>query len=352
MSEPAAKGGAGVPDGAPATRRRRIWVEMVPYATLREARVTALLKRFGLGALVAVRPPTLVELPPTLDVLLGEGIEVGVWPMLDDREGRWANVRNAAAFATFAREVAASVGERPIAELTVDLEPAIDDMRAALVSLRGAGRMIQEASDKARFDAARATYEGLVRALAERGIATSAVAVPMVLLDRPPDAPHWQGLLGTPLDGPAWSAVNVMLYTSMVEGWSHGLLDRARAESVLASACRATAARYGEKGCLSLGVVGTGALGDEPVYRSPTELARDVAVARACNVDDLVLFDLGGVLARAPAEAWLDAFTSTEPTRDMPPDSLRGRSAFSVASVTAASIGVLAPLLRRAGLVG
>ena len=52
-----------------------------------------------------------------------------------------------------------------------------------------------------------------------------------------------------------------------------------------------------------------GALGDEPRYRDPSELAVDVAVARAGGVETLNLFDLGGVLRRGPAEAWLEALT-------------------------------------------
>jgi hypothetical protein len=330
-------------------RRRRIWVETISYEVLRAQRTIQLLRRWDVGVLVAVRPPMLAALPETLDALRGEGVEAGVWPMLDDGEGRWANARNAAAFSAFARAVADAVGERPVTEVMVDLEPAIDDVRAALSGVRGAGKLLEWAADRARLEGARGEYEQLVRALGERGVATSAVAVPMVLLDRGETA-HWQALLGTPLAGPAWRSVNVMLYTSILEGWSRGLLDRTRAESILMTACRATIARYGERGGVSLGAVGTGAFGDEPVYRSPEELARDVAVARACGMDDLALLDLGGVLAREPCEAWLEAFATTEATRDLPPESLRGRAAFSAASIGGAWVGAIAPLLRRAGL--
>jgi hypothetical protein len=297
-------------------------------------------------------------LPDALDVLLDDGIRVGVWPMLDDGAGRWANARNASAFSAFARSAADVVGARRVSEIVVDMEPAIEVVRVAMGSLRAAGQMLLEgAADRSRVAGARCTYEDLVRALAQRGLPTSVVAVPMVLLDPVPSVTgraagrtHWQALLGTPVDGPAWSHVNVMLYTSILEGWSGGLLDRRRAESVLATACRAALARYGKKSGVSLGAVGPGAFGDEPVYRSPAELARDVAVARACGMNDLALFDLGGVLARGPVEAWLEAFVATEAARELPADSLRGRAAFSLASSTAASIGMIAPLFRRAGL--
>jgi hypothetical protein len=71
--------------------------------------------------------------------------------------------------------------------------------------------------------------------------------------------------------------------------------------------------RWGEHAGISLGCVGTGAFADEPTYRAPSELAEDVTIARAAGCDRLSLFDLGGVLAREPAEAWLDAFVHGEP---------------------------------------
>ncbi len=336
-------------------RRRRIWSETVPYATLTSARTIALLTRYRLGVKVAVRPDTQVGLEDALARLVGEGIDVAVWPMLADTDGRWANAKNHGAFAAFARDVArraAAVARGAsgagVRELVVDLEPAIEDVRLALGSVRAAGRLLESVADGSRLAAARGAFTALEREMSDHGMDTLAVAVPMVLLDRPAST-RWQGLLGTPVDGPAWSGVNVMLYTSILEGWSRGLFDRRGAMTVLGAACRATAERFGARGSVSLGAVGTGAFGDEPTYRAPSELARDVAIARAAGVDDLTLFDLGGVLARGPHEAWLDAFVETEPDPAAAPESLRGRAALSLAGLTGASLGWIAPLLRRRG---
>ena len=40
-----------------------------------------------------------------------------------------------------------------------------------------------------------------------------------------------------------------------------------------------------------------------------------VMTSASAGIDDLTLFDLGGVLKRPPIEPWLDAFTETEPAR-------------------------------------
>lgn len=327
-------------------RRRRIWSETVPFEMLGSARVLGLLKRYTLDVLVAVRPDSLPALRDVLARLGGAGIATAVWPMLDDADGRWANAKNHATFAAFARAAAKVAEAGGVKEIVVDLEPAIDDVRAALGSLRAAGRLLESVADGSRLAAARGAFASLSREMQEHGLATTAVAVPMVLLDRA-ESSRWQALLGTPLDGPSWSGVNVMLYTSILEGWSRGLFDRRGALSVLAATCRATVERFGDRGSVSLGAVGVGAFGDEPIYRSPAELARDVGIARAAGVDDLTLFDLGGVLARGPQEAWLDAFVETEPDAGATPESLRGKAAMSLASLTGAGLGWIAPLLRR-----
>ena len=132
---------------------------------------------------------------------------------------------------------------------------------------------------------------------------------------------------GTPTYGPAWDHVSVMLYSSILEGWSRGWLGRQDARAILARGCHAAAARFGERAGVSLGAVGVGAFGNEPTYRSTLELADDVAIARASGVDDLTLFDLGGVLAREPAEAWLEAFVETPPARAIEPPTARSRVA-------------------------
>ena len=145
-----------------------------------------------------------------------------------------------------------------------------------------------------------------------------------------------------------------MLYTSIVEGWSRGVLARRDARAVLAWACRASAARFGPRAGASLGAVGTGAFGDEPVYRTPAELADDVAIARRRRAsDDLgLLFELGGVLRRPPAEAWLEAFTETAPATDLP-EPLSGRAWGTVAALraTGAGLGILSRISAAVELV-
>jgi hypothetical protein len=271
---------------APAAKLR-IYCETVPYEELTRPRTTALLRRHGLELVLAVRPWQLEELVGAVRQLRDAGVPVSIWPMLSDDEGRWASAHNAASFVTFVRETADALEAAGLTphEVLLDLEPPFVHARA--LATGGLASARPRATSAALMDAA---SNELMAAVDPRG------------------ARGWQSLLGTPVDALATGRVSVMMYTSILEGWSRGAVRRRDATALLAAASVRVAARWGKGAGLSLGCVGTGALLDEPIYRSPLELAEDVALARAGGCVDLSLFDLGGVLRREPAEAWLDAF--------------------------------------------
>jgi hypothetical protein len=292
---------------------RRIWCETLPYADVRSARVLGLLERFGLELLLAVRPWDIPELPDVLRACADRGIAVGLWPMLENEEGRWASIHNAQRFADLARRVA----DHAPRSLTIDLEPPFDRVRALtqgkvpLRSLRG-----WLCAGDGAFDAGRAVFEELARDLASRGIESVGVFVPLVLFDRD-GGTTWQRFFGTPVTGVGWSRVDVMLYTSLIEGWSRGLVRREDALAFLHAGAAATRRRFGPDASVSLGTVGTGALGNEPMYRDVGELREDIAVARAAGIENLTLFDLAGVVRRHLPESWLEAFV--DPSSPAPP---------------------------------
>ena len=327
--------------------RRRIWSETLPYEKVRDPGVLARLRRHGVGLLLAVRPDDRAGVRDVVAACADAGVDIGIWPMIADARGRWANAKNAAEFCAFVLEVVDALGPGVPGEVVVDLEPAIDDVRALLDGARGAGRLIASSSDRDAFADASKRYGALANELRARAIRATAVAVPLVLLGG-----EWEQLMGTPVSAPGWDSVATMLYSSILEGWSRGLLKRDDAVAILAAGCRTSAAKFGPRAGVALGAVGVGAFGDEPVYRDASELARDVGIARACGVEDLTLFDLGGVLARAPAESWLTAFVETPAARDIPGETLRGRAVLSLAGLTAASVRALLPLLRRYARTG
>jgi hypothetical protein len=331
--------------------RRRVWCETLSYEELLAPAVVSLLVRYRLEVLLAVRPWHAAEVAEVCARLGGAGVYVALWPMLADAEGRWASAQSRAAFVGFVDQLLEAVPAAP--EVVIDLEPAFADLErwkswrpswgasrspstgVGGVGPRGAGSPGRAAA-RDDYAAAREGYAaavarwqrrpagavhgstgGSVTALvasaalaASAGSAGSArrvttAVMPMLAFDT---AGQWmQRTLGTPADDLPVQRHSVMAYTSLFEGWSRGLVGRRRAEWMLGLCARRSRTRWGALAGLSLGAVGTGAFGDEPVLRSPVELARDVAIARAAGITELSLFELGGVVRRAPAEAWLEA---------------------------------------------
>jgi hypothetical protein len=101
-----------------------------------------------------------------------------------------------------------------------------------------------------------------------------------------------------------------MAYTTLFAGYSRGLIDRPRAVRMLAAIAKRTIAGWGERAAISLGCVGTGALGNEATYARVEELYEDARVAASYGISTLSAFDLGGMVRRGGAEVWLDAFAA------------------------------------------
>ncbi len=295
---------------------------MLAHERLCDRRLLASLARRKIDLVVAVFPSTLVTLPRVVDVCGDAGVHVSAWPMLEDAQGRWASTSNAEPFVRFATEVA----ER-VPEIVFDLEPPFEALRSL-----SRGRFAELPSRRA-FEGAVRRFAATCDELRARGVGVHAAALPVVLLDPPRRHARWQSLLGTPVDRVAYESISVMAYTTMIEGWSRGIVRRRDARAILHDIARATASRFGSRASVSLGAVGTGAFGDEPTYRAPSELADDVAIARGAGVDDLALFDLAGVVARPPIDAWLDAFVETPPAHIAPRASRRVRLFRSVARI-------------------
>lgn len=331
---------------------RRVYSETLPYEQLVRPRTLGLLARYRLEVVLAVRPWDLAALPRVAKAMLDAGVPLSIWPMLSDQEGRWANMHNASSFANLTLEacdVLVSSGVTP-RDVLLDLEPPFAQTRSlAAVGASQTHNPVQHANLFARFmsrlsGAARGEFDAagdvLARTVTEihaRDITTSMAVWPLVALD-PPGADTWQSFLGTPVDALQTGHISVMMYTSILEGWSRGAFRRRDARALLGAATARAVGRWGASAGISLGCVGVGALEDEPTYRSPSELAEDTRIVRAGGCDRLALFDLGGVLSRRPAEAWLEAFASPDVPESLPP-SRRVRVARTLAHAATWALG-------------
>ncbi len=327
--------------------RKRIWCETAPVEMLASPAVARLLADHAVEPIVAVQPGQEVDVAATIALLRKTGLRPALWPMLDDAHGRWGSAWNMDRFVAWLRTAARTVGHGPGAlDLFVDLEPSIDLVASVLSPRPASDGAMRAALRRSPLATAWSLLARAVQGLQADGYRVIGTVAPMVVWDRPPGRDGcvggWQALLGTPIDGIPWDGMHLMVYTSMLQGWSGGLLDRrALARFVRAAAARVLQ-RYGPGAGISLGVTGPGALRDEPCYHRVADLIDDVGQARAAGVQDIALFDLGGVLGREYPTDWLRALDASR----RGPAATSGR--FAALSIACSAVSCAAGLVARA----
>jgi hypothetical protein len=176
-----------------------------------------------------------------------------------------------------------------------------------------------------------------------RGLETIAAVLPPVVFDLFAEDDLWQGVFRTPVTAPGWSVLSPMLYTTLISRMlpSQNALS---ARALLFETGRMLVSSVGPaRASLSVGLVTTGKLGDEPAFGSPRELTLDVAAARAAGIDDLALFSLEGVLKRGTPESWLVPFAMASP---ISPPALLSRPLGAAMRTFARALGAGRALLR------
>lgn len=248
-------------------------------------------------------------------------MQVQVWPLLDDAQGRWLSGWTSDDYAIHLEAVLREIRATDRTYSVIfDLEPPIAWVRQAL-QRRLSSAWMGRFSMLADHASTRAQVETLIDMVRADGHRVSAVVPPFVLWDEG-DFVGIQKSLGTPVTGLDFDRVWVMAYTSLLEGYGRGLIRRQDARSLLARWSVQARSRFGPKAGVALGVVGGGALGDERPYRSIVELRDDVAIVSNAGIDHVALFGLSGVLTREPFDPWFAALCEPKLVQ-APPDATR-----------------------------
>ena len=316
--------------------RRGIWAETAPDGALRDPATWRLLQRHDLEVAIAVRPHHIDDVTRWVDVAHACGVRTSVWPMIHDDDGRWLSVANVGIFSAFVREVRAAA---PGSELVLDLEPPFPLVRGALDGRPlAAARLFALARDTADRREGQRAIVSLCAETMRAGSSLMLGVMPFVLFDDDDGRGAWSRFSGSPAELGA-ARLNVMLYSSLIEGYSRGSLRRADVRSLLYEGCRGAVHAFGARAAVSLGSAGIGALGDEPVYPDPGALADDVALATVAGVRDQWLFDLGGVLSRGAPEPWLAAFVGPADRVAPPRPTARSRGATALLWAVGRALG-------------
>ena len=298
----------------------RFWAENITPLQIAE-RALPLLAEYGAGVAVSVYRESLTdENARALLEVKDAGVGLSVWPLLSREEGYFPNEKNAAPYAALVEEVldwALDSGVVPDA-VAVDLELPYGQMMAMLEGgtagrSRAALRMLRENRDARRF---RDSWEGMSKLnslIHSRGVRTVAAILPWVALELEGGHVLVQDLMETPVAGIDWDVLSPMWYVSMFTGMTGGLISERDANWLLYEAGLSLRCRYGPRAGVSLGLTGTGVLGDEPVFSSPEGLMVGVEASLAAGIRDISIYNLEGILTSEDPRSWMDALAGARP---------------------------------------
>ncbi len=94
---------------------------------------------------------------------------------------------------------------------------------------------------------------------------------------------------------------NIMSYTSMA-----GALMRPFWKRVKNRMLKRAKKKYGDKLMTSVGLIGTGILGNEPVYKNPSQLKEDLNDVSKLGIKKVAIYSLEGVFRRKDPIKWLE----------------------------------------------
>lgn len=299
----------------------RVWAEFLPYSEAARPQTVDLLARFHIGLNIGVPQGSLgPDLAYLLRIYASTGLDVALWPLLDDAYGYWPSERNVARFSAYVDEVLtwAKGQDLPLRWIVVDLEPPCYQVVGhqhdqGLRRLWLVGRMAWENLNAAHFHQATRAYAALQRRIRAAGAKTLVPLVEFAVEDIVLGDTVMQDLLEAPALSVPWDLVSCMAYNTMTAGYSQGRVSLADARSLQYLLLRDLAGALGERAGASIGLTGAGKLGDEPTYEDPADLALDVGTALMAGIRDISIFNLEGILGRSDPAAWLEMARGAQP---------------------------------------
>ncbi|MBI3072463.1 MAG: hypothetical protein HYY84_10145 [Deltaproteobacteria bacterium] len=330
------------------TERIRVWCEDLPFSELARPAVIRLLNEHRLSPLIATRSANLdAPLASAIGALTRGGVTVGLWPLLSEADGYWANACSANAMAALVETVVRFVRDNDLTvnTIAIDIEPPLTALRSVqrtrgIERVRALARALATPDRAQRLRQAVASFTRTQSYLQFHGFETLAAGIPLVILDHGLRIPLVQDALATPLLDVPWDRISWMTYTSMASGYFGPLVSRADARALMSLLLERALAFDRRHTAVSIGLTSTGQMKDEEIYRSPIDLALDVAAVRALGVDDISVYSLEGILARPEPERWFAALATPERRA---PITVTARLMLDAAWVATRTASLLAP---------
>ncbi len=245
------------------------------------------------------------------------GVEVRPWLLLAEADGYWPGSSNAASFAEAAVALMDGWQAAGLAPTTllVDMELRYDRATAlqALLTapepdLQAVVDLLAMGIDPAQFSAATATYAELVDDAHARGWRVALTTLPQMLDDYADGDDQLRQAFGIPMDGIDWDVMTFQAYRTLFGDLLASLSDDPLTSYFVYDHARIAIELFGERAGVDIGLVAAGVT-PSSVYAVAADLASDVEAALAAGVprERIHVYNLDGIIDRAPSDAWLAA---------------------------------------------
>ncbi|MFO0564494.1 MAG: hypothetical protein U0263_02470 [Polyangiaceae bacterium] len=252
-----------------------------------------------------------------------QGVEVRPWLLLPEADGYWPGSTNASLFSASARALMDRWQAEGLAPTTlvVDMElekGRADELTAHLTAhdVLAAVGLLKSGIDPTRYAEATEEYATLVSEAKGRGWKVHLTTLPQVVDDYADGDDSLRQAFGIPVEGIDWDRVTFQAYRTLF-GDLLGKGQPPTSYFVYAYAVDAQK-HFGSRAGLDVGMVGHGVT-PASTYAQGADLLSDLGAAASAGVprELLDVYNLDGVVSRAPAEQWL---TAPQPGQPPPED--------------------------------
>lgn len=254
-----------------------------------------------------------------------EDVEVCLWLLLPFELGYWPSEVNVQEFSSYIDEVFNWADEEDlfVPWIGVDLETPIYQLydlwkKPFFEKFPAALRLGFSNLNEDRFDDAVVGFNSVLDKIHAYGAKTLTAVDPVVINDGVMENNFIQDLMEVPIFDVEWDRVSFMIYTSMLSGYSRGLISRKDSTYLLYNYLTDAKEILSDRAAVSVGLTGIGVIGNEPHYSEPESLKPDIEAALAAGIKDLSIFSIEGILNKENPKTWFEMIKNSKPKKPNP----------------------------------
>ena len=247
-------------------------------------------------------------------------IPIAIWATLPDNLGYWINESNALFFREYIHTFVGRINKLniKIQGLCIDLESPLQEMKKLMQpglsfdKAASLAKIFTTNLDRKRFNDATEVFNDVANYLRQHGIISYATSARHCYYDIRFKTDLIQNALDIPFTVVNWDKYNFMYYATIMrqefEKSKNYNVDYMVYNQVLH-----LKKKLGQKLAISVGVTNIGKLGNEPFYKNYQEFEKDIGIIKECQVNDICLFSLDGILEEEKVRNYFEIIDRAKP---------------------------------------